>query len=477
MQKYIFLQFVPTFLCINSLSPENQCVRTNQKQFWMIERGRKSTTFLVISDGLIEFFALSMGLGDGSLHFLSYLILLDKKKHLSLQIENRIYKMQKLIKRASQDIVNQYLDIFPAVVILGSRQCGKSTLIKMMADQLGNFLYLDLQNRDDWVKLEEPTLLFQNNQDRIICLDEIQLRPELFSVLRSEIDRDRRPGRFLLLGSASQSLVKNSTETLAGRIGIIDLTPFLIKEVEALNDFDLKRYWWRGGYPDSYNAASDESSRLWRENFIRTYVERDIPQLGYQITSMQMLRLMTMLAHSQGQLLNASKLGESLGITHPTIRRHIDILEQTYLVRTLPPYFANTKKRLVKSPKVYLRDSGLLHQLLSIRNFNELLGQPVFGASWEGLVVENVCASIRNATFSFYRTATGNEIDLIVEKANKTIAIECKASTAPQLTEGFWKSLDDIQPDEAYVVAPVASSYEIKNGVKVCNLMDLLHLV
>ena len=155
MQKYIFLQFVPTFLCINSLSPENQCVRTNQKQFWMIERGHKSTTFLVISDGLIEFFALSMGLGDGSLHFLSYLILLDKKKHLSLQIENRIYKMQKLIKRASQDIVNQYLEIFPAVVILGSRQCGKSTLIKMMADQLGNFLYLDLQNRDDWVKLEK----------------------------------------------------------------------------------------------------------------------------------------------------------------------------------------------------------------------------------------------------------------------------------------------------------------------------------
>ena len=252
--------------------------------------------------------------------------------------------MQKLIKRASQDIVNQYLELFPAVVILGSRQCGKSTLIKMMADQLGNFLYLDLQNRDDWVKLEEPTLLFQNNQDRTICLDEIQLRPELFSVLRSEIDRDRRPGRFILLGSASQSLVKNSSETLAGRIGIIDLTPFLIKEVEALDDFDLKHYWWRGGYPDSYNAASDESSRLWRENFIRTYVERDIPQLGYQITSMQMLRLMTMLAHSQGQLLNASKLGESLGITHPTIRRHIDILEQTYLVRTLQPYFANTKK-------------------------------------------------------------------------------------------------------------------------------------
>ena len=385
--------------------------------------------------------------------------------------------MQRLIKRKAQDFVKQNLETFPAVVILGSRQCGKSTLIRMMADQLGDFLYLDLQNRDDWVKLDEPTLLFQNNSDKTICLDEIQLRPELFSVLRSEIDRDRRHGRFLLLGSASQSLIKNSSETLAGRIGIIDLTPFLIAEVAPLDDFDLKRFWWRGGYPDSYNAISDESSVLWRENFIRTYVERDIPQLGYQITSMQMLRLMTMLAHSQGQLLNASKLGESLGVTHPTIRRHIDILEQTYLVRTLQPYFANTKKRLVKSPKVYLRDSGLLHQLLSIRSFNELLGQPIFGASWEGMVIENVCASLRNATFSFYRTATGNEIDLIVEKGNKTIAIECKASTAPSVSEGFWRSLDDIHPDETYVVAPIEASFDMKNGVKVCGLEELLRLI
>ena len=383
--------------------------------------------------------------------------------------------MQKLVKRNSQDTVNQYLEIFPAVVILGSRQCGKSTLIKMMADQLGDFLYLDLQNRDDWAKLSEPSLLFQNNSGKTICLDEIQLRPELFSVLRSEIDRDRRPGRFILLGSASQSLIKNASETLAGRIGIIDLTPFLVTELCQAVDFDLKRFWWRGGYPDSYNALTDEGSMLWRENFIRTYVEHDIPLLGYQITSMQMLRLMTMLAHSQGQLLNASKLGESLGITHPTVRRHIDILEQTFLVRTLQPYFVNTKKRLVKSPKVYLRDSGLLHQMLNVRNFNDLLGQPVLGASWEGMVVENVCASIRNASFSFYRTATGNEIDLIVEKGNKTVAIECKASTAPQLTEGFWKSLDDTQPDEAYVAAPVNEGYELKNGIKVCNLVDLLH--
>ena len=394
-----------------------------------------------------------------------------------MQIENQIYKMQELIQRHLQDFVIQNLSIFPAVVILGSRQCGKSTLVKMMAQPENKFLYLDLQNREDLAKLEEPTLLFRNNAEKTICLDEIQLVPDLFPVLRSEIDRDRRPGRFILLGSASQHLVNNSSETLAGRIGIVDLTPFMISEVCDLKNYELEKYWFRGGYPDSFNAVSDEASCLWRENFIRTYIEHDVPMLGFQITSLQMLRMMTMLAHTHGQLVNASKLGESMGVTHPTIRRYIDVLEQTYLVRTLPPYFVNTKKRLVKSPKVYIRDTGLLHQLLSVKNYNDLLGQPVFGSSWEGMVVENVCSSIRNANFSFFRTATGDEIDLVVEKAGKIIAVECKASTAPQPTVGFWKSLEQIQPNEAYIVAPVDSSYEIRNNVIVCNLIELLERI
>ena len=368
----------------------------------------------------------------------------------------------------------EYLNVFPAVVILGSRQCGKSTLIRMMSEELPEMLYLDLQNRADYAMLSEPTLFFRNNADKIVCLDEIQQVPELFSVLRSEIDRDRRNGRFILLGSASRELLQNTSETLAGRIGLIDMTPFTYEELYGSSDFDINRFWLRGGYPDSYLSENDEYSSLWRESFIRTYIERDIPQFGFQITSRQMLRLMLMIAHNHGQLLNSSKLGESLGITHPTVKRYVDVLEQTYLIRSLPPFFANTKKRIVKSPKIYVRDTGLLHQLLQIRTFNDLLGHPVFGASWEGLVVENVCSSVRNAEFSFFRSATGEEMDLIVQKNGRVVAIECKASTAPQIAQGFWNAVDIIRPDRTFVVAPVERKYEIHENVDVVNLGDLL---
>ena len=391
-----------------------------------------------------------------------------------MQIENLIYKMQKLICRKAQALVKEYLNVFPAVVILGSRQCGKSTLIRMMSEELPEMLYLDLQNRDDYAMLSEPTLFFRNNADKIVCLDEIQQVPELFSVLRSEIDRDRRNGRFILLGSASRELLQNTSETLAGRIGLIDMTPFTYEELYGSSDFDINRFWLRGGYPDSYLSENDEYSSLWRESFIRTYIERDIPQFGFQITSRQMLRLMLMIAHNHGQLLNSSKLGESLGITHPTVKRYVDVLEQTYLIRSLPPFFANTKKRIVKSPKIYVRDTGLLHQLLQIRTFNDLLGHPVFGASWEGLVVENVCSSVLNAEFSFFRSATGEEMDLIVQKNGRVVAIECKASTAPQIAQGFWNAVDIIRPDRTFVVAPVERKYEIHENVDVVNLGDLL---
>lgn len=382
--------------------------------------------------------------------------------------------MQNLICRKAQALVKEYLNVFPAVVILGSRQCGKSTLIRMMSEELPEMLYLDLQNRDDYAMLSEPTLFFRNNADKIVCLDEIQQVPELFSVLRSEIDRDRRNGRFILLGSASRELLQNTSETLAGRIGLIDMTPFTYEELYGSSDFDINRFWLRGGYPDSYLSENDEYSSLWRESFIRTYIERDIPQFGFQITSRQMLRLMLMIAHNHGQLLNSSKLGESLGITHPTVKRYVDVLEQTYLIRSLPPFFANTKKRIVKSPKIYVRDTGLLHQLLQIRTFNDLLGHPVFGASWEGLVVENVCSSVLNAEFSFFRSATGEEMDLIVQKNGRVVAIECKASTAPQIAQGFWNAVDIIRPDKTFVVAPVERKYEIHENVDVVNLGDLL---
>ena len=385
--------------------------------------------------------------------------------------------MAAFIDRDIRDFVIKNLQVFPAVVILGSRQCGKSTLIKMMSEQIGNYLYLDLQNRSDLAKLSEPELFFANNVDKTICLDEIQLRPDLFSILRSTIDRDRRNGRFILLGSASRELVQHTTETLAGRIGLIDLTPFLIDEVCDQPDFDIKKYWFRGGYPDSYNADSDEAGALWRENFIRTYIERDIPQLGFQIAAPMLMRMLTMTAHEHGEILNLAKFASSLGVTAPTVRHYFDIMEQTYIVRTLRPYFANTKKRLVKSPKVYIRDSGILHQILQLQSFNDVLGHTVFGNSWEGLVIENVCTKARNAQCCFYRSATGDEMDLVLLYPNATIAIESKASASPTVQEGFWRAIEFLKPTKTFIAAPVDDSYYIADNVEVCNLQTLLERI
>lgn len=394
-----------------------------------------------------------------------------------VQIRNKIYDMHELIKRKVQSFVNQNLEVFPAIAILGPRQCGKSTLVKMLYPNSDTFMYLDLQNLDDLNKLKEPNLFFLTNQHLTICLDEIQLVPELFSILRSEIDRNRRSGRFILLGSASQDLIQKTSESLAGRVGLIELSPFTIKELEQESDFELTKFWLRGGYPDSYLAISEQGSELWRENFLRTYVERDIPQLGFQIPALQLRRLLTMCAHIQGQLFNSSKLAESLGVTYQTVRRYIDLMEQTFIIRTLLPFEKNIKKRLVKSPKIYVRDSGLLHRLLQVSDFNSLMGNPIFGSSWEGFVIENIISTLHDCKFSFYRSAVGDELDLLIERAGRIIAVECKASSAPQVTKGFWNAIETVQPDKTYIVAPITSSYLLKENIEVCGLNEFLDKV
>jgi len=389
-----------------------------------------------------------------------------------------MHNLQKYIKRRLESEIYKRINIFPAVLILGSRQCGKSTLVKMLAEGRADFIYLDLQNMGDLNKLSEPQLFFESNRHNLICLDEIQQTPHLFSVLRSEIDRDRRAGRFILLSSASQDLIQKTSETLAGRISMVELSPFSIDELLVHNPkTDLKAYWNRGGYPDSYLAVNDEASAIWREDFIKTYVQRDLPQLGIQIPALQMRRFMTLCAHLSGQLLNSSQLGESFGIAHTTVRRYIDLLAQTFLVRVLMPYSNNEKKRLVKSPKMYLRDVGLLHQLLQIMDYNDLLGHPVFGSSWESLVVENICSVFDGCRFSFYRSASGDEMDLIIQKSNITIAVECKASVAPQVTKGFWNVISSVQPQITLVVAPISDCYPIKENVYVCGLNNAIQLI
>lgn len=384
--------------------------------------------------------------------------------------------MHDFIERKVESTIRQYLKIFPVVAVLGPRQCGKSTLIKKLSQNWGASLFLDLQYDTDLSKLDQPSFFFESNADKIICLDEIQLAPQLFSVLRSVVDKNRQNGKFILLGSASRDLIQQTSESLAGRIGMVYLSPFTLNELDNLEGFSLNTFWLRGGFPDSYLAENDAFSEIWRTNFIKTFIERDIPQLGFQIPALQLKRLLVMCAHNQGQLLNYSKLGESLGLTHPTIRRYIDLLEQTFILRTVLPYETNVKKRMVKSPKVFVRDSGLLHQLLAIPDFNSLLGNPVFGSSWEGVVVENVIVKLPDWNYYFYRTASGDELDLILEKGNQRIAIECKASTAPKLTKGFWRAIEVVNPQHTFVIIPTKISYEIAPNVTVCGLDEFLNI-
>ena len=394
-----------------------------------------------------------------------------------MQIENHIYNMHNFIERDLVNHLKKYLDIFPAVAILGPRQCGKSTLIKSLDKNFDNIIYLDLQRESDLNQLLDPELFFKINSDKIICLDEIQLVPKLFSVLRSVIDSNRVNGKFILLGSASQDLIQQTSESLAGRIGILHLSPFLINELDYLENFDLQKFWFRGGFPNSYLSKNDENSSIWIQNYIRTYIERDIPQLGFQIPALQLRRLLTMCAHNQGQQLNLSKLAESLNLTHPTIKRYIDLLEQTFIVRTIPPFEINIKKRLIKAPKVFVRDSGILHQLLAIPNFNSLMGNPVFGSSWEGIVIENIIVNMPSWDYFFYRTATGDEIDLILKKGNQIIAIECKASAAPKVAKGFYRSLEVIKPNKTFIIAPTNDTYKIAETITVTGLDNFIKTV
>ena len=376
--------------------------------------------------------------------------------------------MQTYIARSITAKIRQKLEKVPGVVILGPRQCGKSTLAKAIISDIGTAIYLDLERPSDVNKLRDPEAFFSLNSDRLICLDEVQRVPDLFPLLRSVMDENKRNGQFIILGSASPDLIRQSSETLAGRVSYFELTPFLLREVSGDHRLKtLRRLWLRGGFPRSYLASDEEESYEWRLDFIRTFLERDIPQLGFRTPAKSLERFWRMCAHVHGQLLNSSKLGESLGVSHHTVRSYIDMLEQSFVLRVLRPYESNLKKRMIKSPKVYIRDSGLLHALLGIESSNDLLGHPVYGASWEGWVIENVLSLLPNWESSFYRSSSGSEIDLILEKGNRRLAVECKASTSPSVSRAFWNALNDVKVKETWIIAPVNEAYPIEKGVMV----------
>jgi predicted AAA+ superfamily ATPase len=377
-----------------------------------------------------------------------------------------------MFDRLAAHHVDRALARSPAVAILGPRQVGKTTLARAAAGAREGAVYLDLETAADQSKLTDPARCLAARRHRLVVLDEVQNAPGLFSELRAEIDADRRPGRFLLLGSASFRLLRQS-QSLAGRLEVVDMAPLLLPEV-ARRFEDIERLWVRGGFPGSYTPELDADAWQWRQDFIRHVLNIDLPALGIGVDPPSMSRFWRMLAHLHGQQWNASALSRSLGVSAPTVARWLDHLVDALVVRRLEPWHANLGKRLVKSPKVYLRDAGLLHALLGIRDSDDLSGHPSAGASWEGFVVEQVCARLPAGTpVSYYRSAGGAELDLIVELGGRRIGIEAKLSSAPTVTKGFWRACEDVGVSQAWVVAPVREGWPIGDGVQVVSPLEL----
>ena len=375
-----------------------------------------------------------------------------------------------MIYRSISQKVLESLTWSPVVGIIGPRQVGKTTLVKHIAGQLEKAsIYLDLELTSDRRKLEDAESYLIGHEDKCVIIDEVQLMPELFALLRALIDRKREAGRFILLGSAAPHIVRQVTETLAGRITYYELFPFSRSEVYP--SIDLKKHWLYGGFPEALLAKHKQISRKWLDDFIETFIQRDLSRLGYTLPTSTMRRLITMLAHINGDLLNASNLGRSLGISSPTVGKYLEILNGSFLIRQLPPFHVNLKKQLVKSPKVYLRDTGLLHHLLRIYDYEQLLGHPAVGNSWEVFVIEQIIReSPEFSDFFFYRTRSGAEIDLLILRPDgKRWGIEIKFSNAPKVGKGFYYSLEDIQADRGFIITPGSETYPQK-GAEVGSL-------
>jgi predicted AAA+ superfamily ATPase len=401
-----------------------------------------------------------------------------------------------MINRLFTAELEERLSFYPGVVLLGARQVGKSTLAQSLSATRQGTVFLDLELPADRAKLANPSAFFAAHRDRLVVIDEVQTMPELFVQLRPEIDADRRPGRFLLLGSASGVLLKQSAESLAGRVSYLELPPLLWHEVQPAlpatqdptqdatqNLLALQDHWQRGGMPLSCLAKTDAQSLRWRNDYLQAIVRRDLPSLGIHIPSETLWRFLRMLAHQHGQLFNASALAVAMGgISHITVSRYLDIFCDALIVRKVEPYFVNLGKRLVKSPKVYFRDTGLLHALLGIGNAHDLQGHPMSGYSWEGLVMNHLAALLPlvaggNASLHFFRTAAGAELDAVVDTGQERLGFEIKLSDAPRVTKGFWSACTDLQVSRDYVVAPVTTGWPLGDKAQVIPLLDVTQVL
>jgi len=382
-----------------------------------------------------------------------------------------------MLTRHAQSDVLELLGFFPVVGIVGPRQVGKTTLAKEMLSQMGReSIYLDLENPEDAAKLTDPVLFLKSHSNQCVVLDEIQRMPQLFPVLRSMVDLQREPARFLLLGSATPDLIRDSSESLAGRIAYRELTPFNLTEVDHDDSDDQLIHWFRGGFPDAYLAPSDRMSVRWQSGFIQTYVERDLPLLGLDIDRTVIRKLWTMVAHIHASVLNMSNLGRSLGVTSVTVKKYLGFLEGTFLIRQLQPWSVNLGKRLVKSPKIYVRDSGALHRLLGMPTIGALLTHPSVGASWEGYAIEQVIQVLPDDVEAYYyRTHEGAECDLVLVRGGRPIAgIEVKHTSAPKLTKGTLQSFADLGAPMNFIITPDTDEYPLAENIRVCRLKDFL---
>ncbi len=376
------------------------------------------------------------------------------------------------IQRANGEDILEAIRHFPVTAVIGPRQCGKSTLAKhLMEDYPSGTLYLDLERPSDLEKLRDAEWFLSSQKDKLICIDEIQRKPELFPLIRSLVDEWNKPGCFVVLGSASRDLLMQSSESLAGRIVYKQLTPFLWSELPR--DISIEKYFERGGFPRSILATSDKISFAWLNSFIATFLERDMLQ-WVNFTPATMRRLWQMLAHVNGQTVNYSSLGNSLGVSNQTVKNYIDLLKSTYMVDMIAPYISNMGKRLVKAPKVYISDSGIVSALLGIRTFTDFSGHPAFGAVWETIVLANLRGTFPEVEISFYRTAGGAEIDFVVQINHQIIAIECKASYSPTLSKGNYIAIEDIHPEHTFVVTPSSESWPMSKGIDVVPLSGLI---
>ena len=364
---------------------------------------------------------------------------------------------------------------FPVLGIVGPRQVGKTTLARLLSKKINKeTIFLDLENPRDVSKLTDPLLFFENNQDKCIIIDEVQIKKELFPIIRAVIDQKREPGRFVLLGSASPELIRDASESLAGRIYYKELTPFHFQEIKDVISY--QKHWLNGGYPEALLTESKTKSVRWRRSFIQTYIERDLPLLGLQSKIADMQRLVRMISHIHGNQLSYQTLSKSMGLTGPTIKKQIDFLEHAYIVRLLEPFYHNIGKRLVKSPKIYLRDTGLLHSLLEVERFEDLFGNPIIGNSWEGYVIEQIYAVLPETyTLNYYRTQQGAELDLVICKNLKpVIGIEIKFNSSPKFSVGNEISLKDLGLNKCFIVVPEVERYYLKDSIVVISVSELI---